>query len=753
MKIRNKLMLSALSIIIFLMTLSVTATSVIIYRQNKKNANDVLKQAANVVRENISILADKLLRDTRQMATINNMGSKIKYLSDQKADGDFEFTKSSYIEVIESVYNIGFSSEVWRITIYDKEGDLTAFFLKNKDTVTIGYPQLGAVPILHVASLKIGAKVDSNLWRKTDLVPGIAVQNKDKVTANQKVQFRLINNNVCLVSQVWATGLEYNEETDAMENVTVGIVTCVRKLDQSFVESTSRLTGTNINIYGKKSFSVGNLSEYKNINLDEIQIQNKAWDFENQEIQLGDINLTKDSYFQAVLPIYHNDAYIGAIVSLHSKAAQIENTWQVIKLLCLIAFGCILLVVPIVFVFSNKYLIKPITGMETVFSALAKGNLTVRSEVKSKDELGRLSASANTFIENLQGLIGQLLNDVLNINQSSSQLKLISEDMYSKAGQMDQQSMDTTVVTDKTAINIKNMAAAAEQVSAEVKSVLTSSSSVSQNMNAIGGEVKNVSKSVGGVAAAIEEMYASLNDVAKNSAKGANVTGDATEKANITSEIVNHLNDAAKEISNVVDMIKRIAAQTNLLALNAAIEAAGAGDAGKGFAVVANEVKELAKQTAGATEDIREKIEGMQSNTDSAISAITAIASVINEINEIMATIAAAVEEQTATTNEISKNINGTSAAAEHVSKTVQDIVKLETEVNKSIEEVAEAAVAIANDATEASKHTDIVSDNISEVNNVAKATSHGAEKIKIQAEALKQLGVKLQESAEQFQL
>ena len=138
---------------------------------------------------------------------------------------------------------------------------------------------------------------------------------------------------------------------------------------------------------------------------------------------------------------------------------------------------------------------------------------------------------------------------------------------------------------------------------------------VSNNLNMVASAAEEMSASVNNVAAAIEEMYSSLNEVARNAARGAGVTGGAANSAEKTSNIVHELGDSAKEIGDVVDLIKGIAAQTNLLALNAAIEAAGAGEAGKGFAVVANEVKELARQTGKATEDIRERVGTIQANT------------------------------------------------------------------------------------------------------------------------------------------
>jgi methyl-accepting chemotaxis protein len=251
--------------------------------------------------------------------------------------------------------------------------------------------------------------------------------------------------------------------------------------------------------------------------------------------------------------------------------------------------------------------------------AEGEGDLTKRLQVGSKDEVGELAKWFNIFIEKLQSMIKQVSGGVQELNSSSSNLTLISTELATKSSQMNERSLNAASATTQTADNIRSIASAVENASARVASVATSADHVSRNMEHIGTATKNVSSNLNSVAAAseqmssavntiasaIEQMYSSLNEVAKNSGRCANVTNDASKKAEETSVMVNNLDHAAKEIGDVVELIKGIAAQTNLLALNAAIEAAGAGEAGKGFAVVANEVKELARQTAGATEDIR----------------------------------------------------------------------------------------------------------------------------------------------------
>jgi len=281
--------------------------------------------------------------------------------------------------------------------------------------------------------------------------------------------------------------------------------------------------------------------------------------------------------------------------------------------------------------------------------AIAAGDLTRDDlKVQSQDELGDLTTAINKMSGSLKRMIMAIMENALQVGSASEELNATSQQITANS----------------------------EETSAQADVVSKAAQAVSQNLQT--------------VATGAEEMGASIKEIAKNATEAAKVATSAVKVAETTTVTVSKLGDSSNEIGQVIKVITSIAQQTNLLALNATIEAARAGEAGKGFAVVANEVKELAKETARATEEISRKIEAIQSDTKAAVDAIASISGVINQINDISSTIATAVQEQNATTNEMSRNVS----EAAHGSG----------EITSNIGGVAEAAQGTTRGATDTQK-------------------------------------------------
>ncbi|HNX95075.1 MAG TPA: methyl-accepting chemotaxis protein [Holophaga sp.] len=425
--------------------------------------------------------------------------------------------------------------------------------------------------------------------------------------------------------------------------------------------------------------------------------------------------------------------------------------------------------------------ITPVNEVMRVMAALEHGDLSTSISQEYQGKLQQLRNAVNNTVKKLSETVSDIGHSATTLAGASEELTATSSTMTKGSEQMTQQANTAAAATEQSTVSVKNMAAGIEEISANSNTVASASEQVSANLHTVGAAVEQMSSNmkviattsermtsaVNSVATAIEEMSVSLNEVSKSSSQAAHVASKAAVNAGNTAEIVDKLGQSAQEIGKVVDMIKGIAAQTNLLALNATIEAASAGEAGKGFAVVANEVKELAKQTASATEDIRAQVEGMQGNTQLVVKAIDEIVQIIHQINDISGTIAAAVEEQTATTNEISKNVGDAArgandvarnvqeaaAGTNEVSRNVQEAVKGVTDIARNINQLAAGANDVARNAAEAAKGMNDVSANVAAVSTSARETNHGAVNTLQASQDLARLAETLQAAVKKFSL
>ena len=249
--------------------------------------------------------------------------------------------------------------------------------------------------------------------------------------------------------------------------------------------------------------------------------------------------------------------------------------------------------------------------------------------------------------------------------------------------------------------NATALGAASEELSAVSKQMTGNADETATQANVVSAAVEQVNKNIQTVATGTEEMSASIREIAKHAADAARVATSAVKVAETTNTIVGKLGESSADIGKVIKVITSIAQQTNLLALNATIEAARAGEAGKGFAVVANEVKELAKETAKATEDISQKIETIQIDTRSAVNAIGQIGTIINQINDIQNTIASAVEEQTATTNEISRNVADAARGSGEIAHNISGVARAAQGTSAGATDTERASAELARMAAE----------------------------------------------------
>ncbi|MCP4119247.1 MAG: methyl-accepting chemotaxis protein [Desulfobacteraceae bacterium] len=357
-------------------------------------------------------------------------------------------------------------------------------------------------------------------------------------------------------------------------------------------------------------------------------------------------------------------------IGLVTKKEIMQETHSMLEIIAM-AGGVLLILFGAAAVIIANSLANPIVHVTRVLETVSRGDLTCRLKASGKDEIGDLSRSFNRFLENMQTTIGTLVKDAATVEKASSGLHDIALAMEENTGETSQKA--TSVST------------ASEEIS-------VSSSSLARTM-------EETANNTGVISIAAGEMRTTIDEIAQNAETARRVSMDAVDNASDASKKMNSLGNATREIGEITETIRQISEQTNLLALNATIEAARAGAAGKGFAVVADEIKNLAQQTSEATNHISGRISRIQDNTGETVAQIEKTATVITRIDEFIATIAAALEEQSASTREISDNIEHVSTGIGEVNDNIGQSSVVIGEISNDIAMVNRMAVSMSDNS------------------------------------------------------
>ena len=380
--------------------------------------------------------------------------------------------------------------------------------------------------------------------------------------------------------------------------------------------------------------------------------------------------------------------------------ASSEADLETIKTSMVVGVLAILVIICGIIYMISGAITRPIQKTVELLTVISAGDLSqdVPTEMQTRqDEMGAMAQALQAMVVNLRELLGGLAEGVTTLVSSSGEL---------------------TGVSTQTAAGVNNMAERSNALAAAAEEASSNTASVATGMD-------QTTNSLSSVASATEEMSATVGEIASNSEKARDISEQAMNQTQVVTVTMQDLGEAAQEIDKVTETITEISSQTNLLALNATIEAARAGTAGKGFAVVAGEIKELARQTAEATEDIKKRISGIQSSTGSAISDISQINQVIQEVGNLVNSIAAGIEEQSVVTRDVAGNI-----------------AQASVEVNDANDQLAQTAVVSQS-----------IAEDVAAVNVTVDEIRQGNGQVQDSAVQLSNLAQQLREMMEKFQL
>jgi len=333
-----------------------------------------------------------------------------------------------------------------------------------------------------------------------------------------------------------------------------------------------------------------------------------------------------------------------------------QNSAKNLKVMLIASVAALLLSVLVTYILTRS-IKQPLNKLISYVQELEKGNLVVECSLEQKDEIGKLADTLKNYSRTNAGSITRIKSVSSSMTQSVLSLNKLSKEMGTSSQAVSKKSRAVAVAVQQMDANTQSIAAASEQASINI------------NM----------------VAAATEEMSATVTEIASNADDAIDITKTAVSESVKAESSVRELGQAALDISKVTETINEIADQTNLLALNATIEAARAGEAGKGFAVVANEIKELAKQTTDATQEIRNRIEGVQSSSEQAIEVIKTINDTISKTNDIVVLMATAVQEQASASKEISDSVSQASSGIQEVNENIVQMSATYTDIAREI--------------------------------------------------------------------
>lgn len=722
MRLKNKILVGAVSISAFTVLLSAIATAYLINRQHIAASHDLLRKAFKVILNELAYSQKGIHDAASQLATAEEIGATVKYLSQfGKLKVGNPAVQGTYRQLAALTYQIGRTAGAWKTMIYDANGDLMTFAMLTENAGQLGYAEGFPSPVFQTVSLDAHEKrLDADYaWTQQAGVNGISTTFGAALPIGELDRLEQVEQFLCLVAYAAIEGRALNPKTRQMEATRMGTVRMICPLKQEFVSRLAELTETRVNVFLKNALSIGEIAAYATIN-PAMFANTPTRDLSLNALTLNEVTIQGRDYFQAILPFYVEDTYVGAIAALYSREIARANTWQIIQILAGIALLCILFIIPLSIVFAES-ISQPIRQMITVLrEGMANGDFSHEVTLRQHDEIGELAEAFRAMRETIRRVLQELntLIQLIQAGQLSTRgnvedfsgnwrdlvaginhlIEAFVAPIAATTGMLEQLShgvipeqitQEYAGDFDKIKFALNAMSRKLTNVVREVQNVVLavvrSSQELSESAEGLSRRTFQEAASTEEAASSMEEMTANIRQNAENAKQTETLAHQAVAYAKETGVVVAETVVAMQQIADEISVIQDIARQTRLLSLNATIEASRAEDFGKAFGVVAHEVRELAATTGRAAETIDQLAHSSLDVSQKAGNMLATLVPNIQKTAEFMQDISTATAEQ--------------SLEGEQISRAMQQMDQL-TQMNAATsEELAASAEMLADQA------------------------------------------------------